>query len=68
MQLGGQVNQDGTPASSTWKFSRMHQMFPQFMPPMAPMPAQNVVQPPPRDSTQRVPRVNPPRPNEYQLL
>lgn len=33
-----------------------------------PMPAQNVVQPPPRVSTQRVLGINQPRPAEYQLL
>ena len=32
------------------------------------MPVQNVVQPPPRVATQRVPGINPPRPVEYQLL
>lgn len=35
---------------------------------MPPMTTQNIVQPPPRVTTQRVPEINPPRPDEYQLL
>lgn len=44
----------------------MYQMFPQFM--SQPMSAQNVVQPPPRVCTQRLPEINRPRHVEYQLL
>lgn len=65
MQPGGQITQDGTQTTPTWNPALMHQMFPQFMPHM---PAHNIVQPPHRVATQRVPGVNPPRPTEYQLL
>lgn len=41
-------------------------MFSQFM--LQPKLAQNVIQPPPRVSNQRVPGINQSRPAEYQLL
>ncbi|KAI5399938.1 hypothetical protein KIW84_065037 [Lathyrus oleraceus] len=66
MQPGGHFSQDGTPAAQTLNPNLMYHMFPQFMP--QPMPDQNVVQPPPRVATQRVPGINQPRPAEYQLL
>lgn len=53
MYPGGQIAQEGTPAALTLNLVMVYQMFPQVMPP--PMSAQNVVQPPPRVSTQRVP-------------
>lgn len=45
VQPGGQITQEGTPAAQTLNLAMMYQMFPQFMPPM---PAQNIVQHPPR--------------------
>lgn len=61
-----QFAQEGTQGAQNLNLALLYQMYPQFMP--QPWPTQNVAQPPPRVSIQRVPDFNKPRPGEYQLL
>ena len=60
LQPGGEFSQEGTLVAHTLNLALLYYMFQQFM--LQPMPAHNVIQPPPRVATQRVPKVNQPRP------
>lgn len=62
VQPGRHTAQEGIPTAHTLNPAMMYQMSLQFMP------AQNIVQPPPRVATQRVPGINQPRPTKYQFL